>query len=74
MSWYDKRIGIAPRTPFVALFRVPEGWIAWTAVKDTKAPYSRWQGTYLHMMDSGHCFRVTIHPDYSEDSIHVYEP
>lgn len=65
------RIGIQPRTPFIALFRVSHGWHAWTAVKDMQLPYSKWTGTYLLLNDDGSSRRVTVYDDGTEDIINI---
>lgn len=67
------RIGLPLRTPFVALFRVHNGWFAWIAVRDTQAPYSQWQGTYLHLHDDGSADRITVYDDGHEDVICIKE-
>jgi hypothetical protein len=71
MTELEYRIGIQPRTPFIALFRVKFGWHAWTAVRDMQQPYSKWQGTYLILNDDGTSRRVTIYDDGTEDVINI---
>lgn len=61
------RIGIPPRTPLVALFRVKDAWHVWIAVRDPQARYSEWQGTYLALDDAGGVCRVTVYDDGHED-------
>ena len=65
------RIGIPPRTPFVALFRARDGWHAWIAVRDPQAQYSQWQGTYLALHDDGSADRVTVYDDMHEDIMNI---
>lgn len=62
----EDRIGIPLRTPLVALFRVTSGWHVWIAVRDPQMPYTKWQGTYLALDDTGGVTRVTIYDDGHE--------
>lgn len=63
----EDRIGLPPRTPFVALFRYTNSWLAWIAVRDMQAKYSDWQGTYLQLHDDGRITRVTVYDDGHEE-------
>lgn len=65
------RIGIPPRTPLSALFRVESGWHVWIAVRDQQQPYSKWQGTYLHLHDDGQIDRITVYDDGHEDVMRI---
>ena len=67
------RIGVSPRTPLCAIFRMQGCWHVWTAVRDYQAPYSQWEGTCLHMYDDGSMKRVTVYDDGHEDVINVKE-
>ncbi len=68
------RVGIPPRTPLVALFRGRECWHVWIAVRDPQQVYSKWQGTYLILWDSGAVDRVTVYDDMHEEVMNVKGP
>lgn len=65
------RIGIPPKTPFSALFRVGKQWHVWIAARDMQVPYEQWQGTYLSLHDDGSIDRVTVYDDGHEDVMNI---
>lgn len=65
------RIGIPPRTPFLALHRGEGCWLAWIGIRDMQAPVERWIGRYLQLNDDGTALSVTVNDDFSEDTYRI---
>lgn len=74
LMWSDDihaRIGLHPRTPLITIFRLSTCWRIWTAVADTRAPYSLWHGTFIDLYDDSRVTRTTIYDDGTEEVINV---